>query len=173
AGPVNTTLVVAAGKANLNVPQSPFYGGTIKAAVLADGSGEVPAIKLDIAIAGASAAPLLDDAAGFDRLEGKLVTNLAVTGGGKTTKTLSRSLGGTASVKFSDGAVRGIDIAEVYNNLVGLLSSGFKPDEGKKTIFTELGASFAIDKGIAQTNDISLLGPLVRMEDRKSTRLNS
>src|SRR5690606_5790271 len=47
AGPVNTTLVVAAGKANLNVPQSPFYGGTIKAAVLADGSGEVPAIKLD------------------------------------------------------------------------------------------------------------------------------
>nr|WP_235911917.1 AsmA-like C-terminal region-containing protein [Mesorhizobium xinjiangense] len=164
AGPVTTTLVVAGSKAALTVPQSPFYGGTIVAELSADASSDVPAIKLDMAIADAAAASLLDDATGFNRLEGKLATNVAVSGAGKTTKILSRSLGGTASVKFSDGAVRGIDIAEVYNNLVGLLASGFKTDESKKTTFTELSASFAIDKGIAQTNDISLLGPLVRMD---------
>ncbi|MBN9241773.1 MAG: AsmA family protein [Mesorhizobium sp.] len=164
AGPVKTTLVVTGGTADLTVPQSPFYGGTIAAKMSADGSGDVPAIKLDMTIGGAAAAALLRDAAGFDRLEGKLDTNVAVSGAGKTTKTLRRSLGGTAAVKVSDGALRGIDIAEVYNNLVGLIASGFKPDDGKKTTFTELGASFAIDKGVARTKDISLLGPLVRMD---------
>lgn len=164
AGPVKTTLVVAGGTADLSVPQSPFYGGTIAAKMSANGSGDVPAIQLEMAIAGATAAALLRDAAGFDKLEGQLNTNVAVSGAGKTTKTLRRSLGGNASVKLSDGALRGINIAEVYNNLAGLLSSGFKPDDGKKTTFTELGASFAIENGVAQTQDISLLGPLVRMD---------
>lgn len=164
AGPVKTTLVVSGGAADLTVPQSPFYGGTIAARMSADGSGDAPAVKLEMAIAGAAAASLLHDVAEFDRLEGKLNTDVAVSGTGKTTKSLRRSLGGQASVKFSDGALRGIDIAEVYNNLVGLLSSGFKPDENKKTTFTELSASFAISKGVAQTKDINLLGPLVRMD---------
>ena len=164
AGPVKTTLVVSGGTADLTVPKSPFYGGTIAAKMSANGSGDTSAIKLDMTIAGATAAPLLHDAAGFDRLEGKLDTNVAVSGAGKTTKALRRSLDGNASVKFSNGALRGIDIAEVYNNLVGLLASGFKQDDSKKTTFTELGASFSIKGGVAQTKDIKLLGPLVRMD---------
>ncbi|BCM22343.1 hypothetical protein MJ8_61570 [Mesorhizobium sp. J8] len=164
AGPVATILTVADGKAHLNVPQSPFYGGTIAAEMTADGSGDAASLDLNTAIAGAAAAPLLRDAADFDRIEGTLNATVAVSGAGKTTKSLARSLGGKAAAKFSDGAFRGIDIAEVYNNLVGLLAGGFKQDQTKKTTFTELGASFAIENGIAQTTDISLLGPLVRMD---------
>ncbi|TGS08892.1 AsmA family protein, partial [Mesorhizobium sp. M4B.F.Ca.ET.190.01.1.1] len=106
------------------------------------------------AITGAAAAPLLHDAANFDRIEGTLDATVAVSGSGKTTKSLARSLAGKAATKFSDGAFRGIDIAEVYNNLVGLLAGGFKQDQAKKTTFTELGASFAIENGVAQTTDI-------------------
>ncbi|CDX30749.1 AsmA family protein [Mesorhizobium sp. SOD10] len=164
AGPVATALTVADGKAHLSVPQSPFYGGTIAAEMTADGSGDAASLELHTAIAGAAAAPLLHDAADFDRIEGTLNATVAVSGSGKTTHSLARSLGGKAAAKFSDGAFRGIDIAEVYNNLVGLLASGFKQDQAKKTTFTELGASFAIANGVAQTTDISLLGPLVRMD---------
>ena len=164
AGPVATVLTVADGKAHLNVPQSPFYGGTIAAEMTADGSGDTASLDLNTAIAGAAAAPLLHDAADFDRIEGTLDATVSVSGSGKTTKSLARSLGGKAATKFSDGAFRGIDIAEVYNNLVGLLAGGFKQDQAKKTTFTELGASFAIENGVARTTDISLLGPLVRMD---------
>ncbi|CDX46550.1 AsmA family protein [Mesorhizobium plurifarium] len=164
AGPVATSLTVADGKAHLSVPQSPFYGGTIAADMTADGSQDAASLDLNTAIAGAAAAPLLLDAADFDRIEGTLNATVAVSGAGKTTKSLARSLGGKAAAKFSDGAFRGIDIAEVYNNLVGLLAGGFKQDQAKKTTFTELGASFAIANGVAQTADISLLGPLVRMD---------
>ena len=164
AGPVATSLTVTDGKAHLNVPQSPFYGGTIAAEMTADGSGDAASLALNTAIAGAAATPLLHDAADFDRIEGTLDATVAVSGSGKTTKSLARSLGGKAATKFSDGAFRGIDIAEVYNNLVGLLAGGFKQDQAKKTNFTALGASFAIENGVAQTTDISLLGPLVRMD---------
>ncbi len=164
AGPVATVLTVADGKAHLNVPQSPFYGGTIATEMTADGSGDAASLDLNTAIAGAAAAPLLHDAADFDRIEGTLEATVAVSGSGKTTKSLARSLTGKAATKFSDGAFRGIDMAEVYNNLVGLLAGGFKQDQAKKTNFTELGASFAVENGVAQTTDISLLGPLLRMD---------
>lgn len=164
AGPVATSLTVTDGKAHLNLPQSPFYGGTIAAEMTADGSGNAAFLDLNTAITGAAAAPLLRDAADFDRIEGTLDATVAISGAGKTTKSLARSLGGKAAAKFSDGAFRGIDIAEVYNNLVGLLAGGFKQDQAKKTTFTELGASFAIENGVAQTTDISLLGPLLRMD---------
>ena len=164
AGPVATTLTVADGKAHLSVPQSPFYGGTIAAEMTADGSRDAASLDLNTAIAGAAAAPLLHDAADFDRIEGTLNATVAVSGSGKTTKSIARSLAGKAAAKFSDGAFRGIDIAEVYNNLVGLLSSGFQQDQAKKTTFTELGASFAVENGVAQTTDIGLLGPLLRMD---------
>ncbi|WP_376743713.1 AsmA family protein [Ensifer canadensis] len=163
AGPVATTLTVADGVASLSLPESPFYGGHITASLRADGSGSEPSIALNASITGASAAPLLTDMAGFRHLEGALQAKLDITGAGSTTGTLKQSLQGSADVRFSDGAIRGIDIADAYNNLVGLMSSGFKQNESQATGFTELSASFAVDSGVARTEDIKLIGPLVRM----------
>ncbi|WP_248446452.1 AsmA family protein [Sinorhizobium meliloti] len=163
AGPVATSLVVSDGVASLTLPESPFYGGHVVASLKADGTQPEPSIALQASIAGASAAPLLTDMAGFKYLEGALKARFDVTGAGGTTRTLAKSLQGTADVAFSDGAIRGIDIADVYNNLVNLMSSGFKQDGSKATTFTELAASFAIEGGVARTEDIKLVGPLVRM----------
>ena len=164
AGPLATNLTIADGKAHLIVPQAPFYEGTIAAEMVADGSADTPSIALDATIAGATATGLLRDAARFDRIEGTLDTTVSISGSGGTTTSLARALDGSVSLKISDGALRGINIAEAYNSLVALLSDGFQQDETKKTTFTELGASFDIDDGIARTSDINLLGPLVRMD---------
>ncbi|MBK5569214.1 AsmA family protein [Ensifer sp. SSB1] len=163
AGPVATTLVISEGVASLDLPESPFYGGRMAASLKADGTGEQASIALKASIAGASAAPLLIDLANFKHLEGALQAQFDIAGAGATTGALKRALQGSANVRFSDGAIRGIDVADVYNNLVGLMSSGFKQNENKATGFTELGASFAIENGVARTEDIKLIGPLVRM----------
>ncbi len=163
AGPVATSLVVSDGVASLTLPESPFYGGHVVASLKADGSQPEPSIDLQASISGASAAPLLTDMAGFKYLEGALKARFDVTGAGATSRTLAKSLQGTADVSFSDGAIRGIDIADVYNNLVSLMSSGFKQDGSKATTFTELAASFAIEGGVARTEDLKLVGPLIRM----------
>ncbi|WP_429809692.1 AsmA family protein [Ensifer sp. B1-9] len=163
AGPVATTLVISEGVASLDLPESPFYGGRMAANLKADGTGEGASIALKASIAGASAAPLLIDLANFKHLEGALQAQFDIAGAGATTGALKRALQGAANVRFSDGAIRGIDVADVYNNLVGLMSSGFKQNENSATGFTELGASFAIENGVARTEDIKLIGPLVRM----------
>lgn len=163
AGPVATSLVVSDGIASLTLPEAPFYGGHVVASLRADGSQPEPSIALQASISGASAAPLLTDMAGFKYLEGALKARFDVTGAGGTTRTLAKSLQGAADVAFSDGAIRGIDIANVYNNLVSLMTSGFKQDESKATTFTELRASFAIEGGVARTEDLKLVGPLIRM----------
>lgn len=171
AGPVATTLTIADGVASLDIPESAFYDGKVAANLRADGSGSEPAIALKAAIAGASAAPLLNDLANFRHLEGALQAQFDIAGAGGTTGALKRSLQGSANVRFSDGAIRGIDVADVYNNLVGLMSSGFKQNENKATGFTELGASFAIENGVARTDDIKLVGPLVRMSGHGEANL--
>ncbi|QLL66279.1 AsmA family protein [Sinorhizobium mexicanum] len=171
AGPVATSLIVSDGVASLALPKSPFYGGQVAASLKADGSQSEPAIALQASISGASAAPLLTDMAGFRHLEGALQAKFDIAGAGGTTKAMANSLRGTANVRFSDGAIRGLDIADVYNNLVGLMSSGFKQDQNNATAFTELGASFAIERGVAQTEDIKLVGPLVRMTGKGAANL--
>ncbi|PST23870.1 AsmA family protein [Mesorhizobium plurifarium] len=171
AGPVATSLVVSDGVASLTLPESPFYGGHIVANLRADGSRSEPSIALKTSISGASAAPLLKDMADFKHLEGTLKAEFDVTGAGGTTRTLAKSLQGTANAGFSDGAIRGIDIANVYNNLVRLMSSGFKQDDSKATTFTELAASFAIEGGVARTEDLRLVGPLVRMTGKGAADL--
>ncbi|PLU66295.1 membrane assembly protein AsmA [Sinorhizobium medicae] len=171
AGPVTTMLVVSEGVASLTLPESPFYGGHVVASLKADGSQPEPSIAFQASISRASSAPLLTDMAGFRYLEGALNARFDVTGAGGTTKTLAKSLQGTAEVTFADGAIRGIDIADVYNNLVRLMSSGFKQDDSKATTFTELGASFAIEGGVARTEDIKLVGPLVRMTGKGAADL--
>ncbi|RVN34928.1 AsmA family protein [Sinorhizobium meliloti] len=163
AGPVATSLVVSDGVASLTLPEAPFYGGHVVASLRADGSQSEPSIALKTSISGASAAPLLTDMAGFKHLEGSLKAEFDVTGAGGTSGALAKSLQGNANIVFSDGAIRGIDIANVYNNLVSLMTSGFKQDESKATTFTELGASFAIEGGVARTEDLKLVGPLIRM----------
>ena len=164
AGPVNTTLVIKNGIARFKLPQTPFYGGSIFADINADGSSDTSAIAIDAKLSDIEALPLFRDAAEFDRLEGKMTANLKVNGAGNTTRTLSKSLAGAAGATFSNGAIRGIDIAKIYNNLASVLTSGFKENASDKTTFTALGLSFIIDKGVATTNDIKLIGPLVRMD---------
>jgi AsmA protein len=163
-GPVNTTLIVKDGVAHAALPQTPFYGGGVLADIVADGSGETPAINIDAKLSNIDALPLFSDAADFKRIEGKLNSKFEIKGAGKTTGQISKSLKGSSSAQFTDGAIRGVDIANIYNNLTAVLAGGFNDNENDKTAFAELSLSYLIDQGVATTDDIKLLGPLVRMD---------
>jgi AsmA protein len=73
------------------------------------------------------------------------------------------ALNGTANFEFTDGAIRGINVANMVGNLGSATLSGWQSGEAEKTDFASLGASFKVAQGKAQTNDLHLTGPLVRM----------
>lgn len=113
-------------------------------------------------------APLLKDLANKDTLEGKGNVNVDVRTTGATVGALKRALNGSAAVNLRDGAIKGIDIARTINNakaklgtLKGQQTQG--ADNTKKTEFSELSGSFAINNGVAHNNDLSLKSPLLRV----------
>src|SRR6202043_1093578 len=62
-----------------------------------------------------------------------------------------------------DGAIRGLNVAQMIRSLTASTLSGWQENKDQATDLTQLSASFRIDKGQAQTPDLNLVGPLVRM----------
>src|SRR6185437_14966991 len=68
-----------------------------------------------------------------------------------------------ASVLLRDGAIRGINVARMIRSLTSNPLSGWQGSAELSTDLAQLSASFAIAKGQATTNDLRLIGPLVRV----------
>jgi AsmA protein len=116
-----------------------------------------------LSLANFNAYPFLKDAAGFESLEGTGAIALDLAASGASQRAMVAALGGTAKLEFTDGAIRGINIAKSLRSLSTGILSGWQENEAEKTDFATLGASFKIAKGQAQTSDLHLAGPLVRM----------
>lgn len=164
AGPAKATLEIKDGVARLVLAKAAFYDGSVAAEVTANGAGKVPAIALEASLTKVDALSFLGDAAGFERIEGWLDTGLSVKGSGATSDALAGSLDGQARVVFSDGAIRGVDVAKMVGNLKSLVTTGYEENAEDRTEFAELSVSFDIADGVARTEDLRLLGPLVRMD---------
>ena len=73
------------------------------------------------------------------------------------------SLDGTVFAVLQDGAVRGLNVAQMIRSLTSGTLSGWQEGKEQATDLSQLSASFRIDKGQAMTNDLNLVGPLVRV----------
>ena len=70
---------------------------------------------------------------------------------------------GTAFVIFQDGAIRGLNVAQMIRSLTASTLNGWQEQQEQATDLTQLSASFKIDKGQAVTTDLNLVGPLVKV----------
>jgi AsmA protein len=73
------------------------------------------------------------------------------------------NLSGSVSANFQDGAIRGLNVAQMIRSLTSGTLSGWQEGREQTTDLTQLSASFRIDKGQATTADLNLIGPLVKM----------
>jgi AsmA protein len=144
------------------------YEGTISGEVVVDANRNHISLKENLS--GIAIGPILRDFAQQDRLEGKGDIVLDVTAAGATVNAMKRSLGGTAKVHLRDGAVKGINLAEIIRkarSAVGGSPSAAQGqsagDKTQKTDFSELSASFAIKNGVAHNEDLDAKAPLFRL----------
>ena len=73
------------------------------------------------------------------------------------------NMAGTAFVIFQDGAIRGLNIAQMIRSLTASTLNGWQQQDQQATDLTQLSSSFKIDHGQAVTTDFNLVGPLVRV----------
>ncbi|WP_454642200.1 AsmA family protein [Bradyrhizobium liaoningense] len=154
--------VLKAGTSNLGA-----YGGQVSGEVILDATGGAPSFAMHADLVGVRALPLLQGLAEFDRIDGKLQAKLALRSAGNSQRALMANMQGTAFVNFQDGAIRGINVAQMIRSLTTSTLSGWQanqdPGQEQSTDLSQLSASFRIDKGQAVTTDLNLIGPLVRV----------
>jgi AsmA protein len=82
---------------------------------------------------------------------------------GQSQRTIMSNLDGTVFATFQDGAIRGLNVAQMIRSLASSPLSGWQESREQITDLTQLSASFRIEKGQATTADLNLVGPLVKM----------
>lgn len=163
AGPIGIRAVVAGSTLKVELPNFQLYNGVGTGALSVDATGKTPVQAFRFSLSNLDAYPFLDDAAGFQRIEGKGAIAIDLTASGTSQRAMVSALNGTASFEFADGAIRSINVAKMVRNLASGTLSGWQSGDAEKTDFASLGASFKIAQGKAQTSDLHLSGPLVRM----------
>lgn len=170
-GQTRMTTVIEAGRLTARLQQMELYGGQGAGEVILSGAGQTPEISAQFALDGLNAYPALRDAAGFEWLEGNTQLSLDVASRGGSQRALVEALTGSAGFAFFDGAIRGINIPRLVRGLSVETFLGWQDNPAEKTDFSALEASFQIENGIARSNDLSLIGPLVRVSGGGTTDL--
>jgi AsmA protein len=159
----NLQATVAGGKLAASLPNFKLYEGAGTLNLTVDASGKIPAQRLRLSLVNFNAYPFLKDAAGFESIEGTGAIALDLATSGASQRIMVERLSGSAKLDFSDGAIRGINIAKSLRSLSTGVLTGWQENAAEKTDFATLGASFKIAGGRAETSDLHLAGPLVRV----------
>src|SRR6266850_2290105 len=156
-------LKAAGGRAEISPHSASLYEGELSGALSLDGNANRIALKETLS--NVSVGSLLTDLAHQDRLEGKGNVALEVTAAGATVSAMKRSLAGAAKVRLRDGAIKGINIAELLRRARAAVGkqSGQAADSKERTDFSELSASFSIKNGVAHNEDLDIKSPLLRI----------
>jgi AsmA protein len=148
------------GRLQADLSELNLYDGAGKGRVVVNARQDTPSIAKVFQLTGLNAKPFLTDVAGFERLEGTGAIQLDVQASGKSQKALVENLDGTGAVNFQDGAITGINLAQMVRNVKSAFQN---PGGTQKTDFAELSGTFNITDGVLKNDDLLLLNPLLRV----------
>ncbi len=133
----------------------------------------------NVRLASVDAQALLVALGATDRLLGTLNADVNLSGAGPTTDAIINSLGGTSSFRFTNGALRGYNLAgmvravgsvrnplEIVSAVKNATEALNRVDPNQKTEFSELSASFRGAAGVFTTTDLRMVAPLLRLEGK-------
>ncbi|MFZ8767090.1 AsmA family protein [Vibrio harveyi] len=165
---VKASFSVNRGVFDLTSFSSKLYQGTITATAKLDARKSPATYSAKKSIKGVQVQPLLVDVANNDMLEGTGNIDVNVSGKSLTPTGIKKNLVGTVVINFADGAVNGINVAQLirenYARFKGQSIEG--TDEVKKTDFSAMTATFKLNKGTVSTDNMKAQSPLLRVRGK-------
>jgi len=79
---------------------------------------------------------------------------------------MKKALAGNARVQLKDGAIKGINLAEVFRKAktaLGSQDARAQAAQTQQTDFSEMNATFKIQNGVAHNDDLDVKSPLFRV----------
>ncbi|QGY39057.1 AsmA family protein [Pseudodesulfovibrio cashew] len=152
------------GIVQVNPFQANLYDGSLKGHSTLDVRVTPAPWKESADLKDVQAGPLLKDLTGKDHILGTTVAKYDVTGFGLTPDNIKKSLTGTASFAFTDGAINGVNVAKMLRDAwARIKGKAVSADEPARTDFAELLGSARMDKGHITNDDLLMKSPLLRV----------
>ncbi|MBX3591597.1 MAG: AsmA family protein [Burkholderiaceae bacterium] len=168
ASDVSATIRSGGGRIDVAPLRAAVFHGTVDASAALTEAGRH---RLRMDLTGVDAGLALRALAGRDALEGRGNLSLDLSAEGRTLAALERSLDGNAALKLRDGAIKGVDLADVLRRVRQAIAAArgkgpaIEQQAGgdDRTAFSSLDASFVVRDGVARNDDLDLRSPLLRV----------
>lgn len=143
-----------------------MYQGQYKGNVNLDARGKTLKLSLNENLKGVNVEPLLNDLNGEAKLAGAVNAQVKLIGNGATVAQIKQTLSGNGNFTFTDGAIKGLNIAESIRKakaaLGGKKASG--SDAPVQTDFSSLTGTFVAKNGVITNKDLLVKSPLLRVD---------
>ena len=152
------------GRIRLAPLHADLYQGHYQGDIRLDVSADTPRVSFDEKLQGVQIGPLLKDYWGDDKLQGKADLSAKMSARGQDPAAIRKTLNGTASFVFRDGAIKGIDVAAEEAKLKAVIKGKPAPKSSgpQKTGFSSASGSLTVTNGLVQNNDLRLAMPHAR-----------
>ena len=162
------------GVVKLHPMSANLYQGQYKGNVNLDARGENLKLAINENLSNIQAGPLLKDLNGDDKVSGLVNAKVKLAGQGKTVEQIKQTLSGNGNFAFTDGSLKGINIADSIRKAKAVLKGEPVPqsDSVVKTDFSSFKGSFKANNGVINNPDLLLMSPLLRVNGAGTADLN-
>jgi AsmA protein len=169
-GPSKLKVNLKNGTLVSDLTEMALYEGTGKAKITTTAEKGGAMVSMTADLSKFKANPFLRDAMDLDRIEGTANATVNLTTRGRTQREMVSALDGNGKVAFTNGAIKGINIAAMIRN-IGAAFMDSAGGKAQQTDFSEMGGTFQIRNGILSNNDLALLSPLMRVTGKGTVNL--
>jgi AsmA protein len=146
------------GRVRFNPAEASMYGGRYRGDIGLDATGDIARVSLDEHVSGVDFLPLFKDLFETDRVSGKGGANIKLTGAGRNTDEVMRTLDGVVDFNVADGALEGADLwYEIRRARAVLKQQAVPPREGPpRTTFSALTGTGVMTDGVLSNKDLNV-----------------
>ncbi|MGH6875396.1 MAG: AsmA family protein, partial [Aestuariivirgaceae bacterium] len=157
---------IAEGILNAKLDKVDVYGGTAQGQVVLNGKQKVPTVQASFQGNGLDGNRLLRNIGSFIWLDGRCDFALALAATGHSQREMIASLRGTAGFALGDGRVRDVDLAQIADAVSKDILNGWIADAAAETKFRRFRADFILADGIAESKELIIDGPDVKLSGK-------
>ncbi|MFT7234828.1 MAG: AsmA protein [Methylophagaceae bacterium] len=171
---INININAKDGVVKLHPLSADLYQGQYQGNVSLDARGKSLKLSINEILNNIQAGPLLRDLSGDDKISGLVNAKVKLIGRGKTVVQIKQTLSGNGDFSFTDGALKGINIADSIRKAKALLKGEPLPKSmsAVKTDFSTFKGSFTTNNGLINNPDLVLMSPLLRISGAGTADLN-
>ncbi len=163
---VRVTLNAKDGIVRVHPAAAKLYQGEYSGDITLNAQGKQPRIALNEKLSSVQAGPLLKDMTGEEKLLGRADISANLTATGVDPKRVQKTLNGNIAFGFHDGAIKGVNLAEMIRQAKAKLGKPVATQQSgpNQTDFSQLTGTAVINDGVVTNNDLKMLSPLLRVD---------